>query len=58
MTANFVIALLERLLSQPFPTFESVHAFGGLHRHIQITAFNSQVKPSLVVLDEMQGNLE
>jgi hypothetical protein len=52
-----MIALLERLLCQPFPALYPVNDFRRLHRYVQITTLDSKFKPRIRILDEMQRNL-
>lgn len=52
-----MVALLESLSSQSVPAVLFPDSLRGLERDIQISALYRKVKPSVLVLDEMQGNL-
>ena len=56
--AYLVVTLLESLLSESLPTFRAVDSTSCLECDIQIATFNCQVKPSSLVLDEVQSNLK
>jgi hypothetical protein len=53
-----MIALLQRLLGQPFPAFRPVDSLGRLKSYIEITALNSKIESSAFILNEMQRNLK
>jgi len=53
-----MVPLLEGLLRQSFPTLWSVNSFGGLYRDIEVTAFDCEVEPRVIVLYKVQSNLE
>jgi hypothetical protein len=53
-----VIALFQRLLSQPFPAFWPIGDLGSLERNIQVSTFNSKVESRIFVLNEMECNLQ
>ena len=55
--AYLVVSLLESLLSESLPTFGAVDSTSCLECNIQIATFDCQVKPSSLVLDEVQSNL-
>lgn len=53
-----MVTLLECLLGQSFPDLGSVNRFGRFECHLKVSAFNRQLEPGLLVLDEVQGDLE
>jgi hypothetical protein len=52
-----MVALLERLLSEPLPAFWAVDRLRSFHCNIEIAAFNSQLKSGVGILHEVQCNL-
>ena len=57
VTTDLVVALLQTLFRKPFPAFWAINLFGHVQRHIQVSTFDRQVEPHILVLNEMQGNL-
>jgi hypothetical protein len=53
-----VIPLLQGLLSQPVPAFGTIDSVSSLHRDIEIATFNSQIESSVLILDEVEGDLD
>jgi len=48
-----MVALFQRLLRQSVPTFRTVDDLCSLERNIQVTAFDSEIKPGILVLNEV-----
>ena len=52
-----MVSLLEGLLSQTLPAIGSIDIARHLQRYVEVAAFNCQIEPSTLVLDEVQRNL-
>jgi len=54
---HLVITRLQSGSSQFIPNILPIHRFGHFQRNSQVSTFNSQVEPSLLILDEMKCDL-
>jgi hypothetical protein len=51
--ADFVVALLQGLLSKPLPTLWTIDALGSLHCNVKVSTFDGKLKPRVGVLNEV-----
>jgi hypothetical protein len=52
-----MVPLFQGLLSQPFPTINTIDHFGSFKSDIKIAALDSKVETSVFILDEVKCNL-
>ena len=55
--ADFVVALLQGLLSKPLPALWTIDALGSFHCNIKVSAFDGKLEPRVGVLNEVQSDL-